>query len=144
MDEIAKKFLIALSVVIIWICVSHILTRTDISCDNRLGAGYKYYSEQKAILSWKGGIIPPEIIEYNYGRKHIVVAQKPRSLLEIDKLYFDDLPSNFSYPNGLAIIYYWIIDKKTKVIYGPMLKEEFLSMSDSLGVKPKLKFDKDR
>ena len=101
------------------------------SCDNPivvLGNGYEYNIECHHIIS-EHFDIPPYIVEYNFDDAFIVAKQKPTH-------YFNgiyDYPSGFSkekYYLGLNALYYWIIDKKKNIAYGPL---------DSVGFKIKCK-----
>lgn len=91
-----------------------------VSCGNDnedLGGGYTYYFEQKMIDGKYQ--IPPTILEYKYNPDIIIVKQRPTKYRDI--MYID-----YNYPLGRDTIYYWIIEKKTNTLTGPVNYDEFL------------------
>lgn len=108
------------------IIIAFIFTTLLISCNNPivdLGDGYEYNSECHHIISDHFDI-PPYIIEYKFDGNYIIVKQKPTH-------YFNgiyDYPKEFrkeKYSKGLNATYYWIIDKKDNIVYGPLSSLEF-------------------
>ena len=116
------------------------LTAILFSCDNgsvELGSHYRYYTEHQYISGHQIGIlypyiikhqpkrkdIPPIVIDYKYDNDYILVKQKPK--IPLEQIYYDF--NEIIYPLGLDTTYYWIIDKKTGEVTGPLLYKEFYS-----------------
>lgn len=116
-------------VVICILCVSVIynLINGDI-CD--LGDSYSYSSEADHILG-NSGAIPPHILEYKYNKQFIIAKQKLNGMLP-DKIYYDMM--SYNYPE-LEGIYYWIVDKKQNIFYGPMDSDEFKNKCKLLNIQ---------
>lgn len=103
---------------------------------NDLGGGYTFVSESNAnqLISgpgdttWKG-VIPCTVEAYAYDDLHVIVRQRdnPRCL----EAGTDRLP-----------VVYWIIDKKKKMIYGPLDSLSFKSKRHELGVSVSLNLEK--
>lgn len=92
-----------------------------------LGGGYEYFDGQLA----KDRVIKISDIEsYNYNSKIIIIKQKYRSHKDI---FFQD---EIEYPLGSSVdtTYYWIVNKKTDDILGPMLKPQYLAAKDSMNI----------
>lgn len=116
MDKIKSFFtifLLAIFILVAWTTITFAIS--DDSED--LGGGYTYYSEQK-MISGKFQI-PPTILEYRYNSEIIIVKQHPTKYKDI--MYID-----YNYPLGRDTIYYWIIEKKSNTITGPINYDEFL------------------
>lgn len=92
-----------------------------------LGAGYKYYSDNNAIFG-PNLDIPPYITRYGKDNNFIIIEQSPhgRNTAPI----FNKV--KYNYTLGLDATYYWIIDKRTKIFYGPIGYESFIAKCDSL------------
>lgn len=107
--------------------------------DNKyLGSDYVYYADHKMIVSSTGESsgIPSTVIEYCYDKRFIIAAQEP---IENDPnaLLYDDI---YEYTEGYNAIYYWIISKDQKRVYGPLSSIDFVKMKDSLIISKELKF----
>lgn len=99
-----------------------------------------YYDYESGSIFGKDDLvdITPKIIDYSYDKKFVVVKQNPK--YSYDFMY--NYPEEFndkSYKNGLNEIYYWIISLKEKMVFGPMLPEEFNSMCEEKNIRLKFK-----
>lgn len=84
---------------------------------------FYYAYEQKAIFgNDKLSDIPPTIKKYTSDKDYVLVIQNPK--YNKDDMY--DCNDSMEYKNGLNSDYYWIIDLKSKMVYGPFLYDEFL------------------
>jgi hypothetical protein len=95
---------------------------SDVTKD--LGDGYFLREEGgnvKDILCEQpnSGEIPATIIDYDFDNNFIIAKQKPK--LPQDPLY----KKRYNYKGGGDKFYYWIINKKTHVVIGPMNELEF-------------------
>ena len=109
---IITVFLLALIFLIAWITITLIFS-SDIE---DLGGGYTYYPEQKMI---NGKFqIPPTVLEYRYNSETIIIKQHPTK-------YKDIMYNDYQYPLGRDTIYYWIIEKKSNTLTGPMIYDKF-------------------
>jgi hypothetical protein len=143
MDQITiitiKRSLLALSIMMY-------LTAILSSCDNNsidLGSHYRYNTEYQYISGHQIGFfypyiiknqpkrkdIPPIVIDYKYDNDYIWVKQKPK--IPLEQIYYDF--NEIIYPLGLDTTYYWIIDKKTGEVMGPLLYKEFYSKCKTCG-----------
>ena len=111
--NIISILLLAIVFLIAWTTITLIFS--DDSED--LGGGFTYYSEQK-MISGKFQI-PPIILKYAYNSEIIIVKQYPTKFKDI---MYDD----YDYTLGRDTIYYWIIEKKTNTLVGPVSYDEFL------------------
>lgn len=90
-----------------------------------LGDGYTYRDEgekTKDIYHEKpalGGEIPATIVSYDYNSNFIIAKQKPK--IPQDPLY----EKTYIYHKGDSVIYFWLIVKNTKKIFGPLDEKEF-------------------
>ena len=110
--SIITIFLLAIIILIAWATITFLFS--DDSED--LGGGFTYYSEQKMICGKYQ--IPPTILEYRYNSEIIIVKQHPTK-------YKDIMYTDYNYPLGRDTIYYWIIEKKSNTIIGPINYNEF-------------------
>lgn len=95
-----------------------------------LGGGYSYgYDSSRAIHGPKIDV-PPEIIDIKYDRRFIVAKQRLNGLRP-QREYYDSY--DYNYPS-LYGDYYWIIDKREDIFYGPMDSLLYRRKSDSLGI----------
>lgn len=77
--------------------------------------------------------IPPEILEFNYDKKFVIVKQRPKYIN--DSIY--DYPKDYTYTHGLKTDYYWLILLTENKVYGPMIFEDFNALCDErkIGLK---------
>lgn len=117
MDKIKRKRLI-------WILL--IILFALLLCGNPgvvyLGQGFTYDDELCHINYWKRGdtrhfCIPSRILNYKNQRNYILVKQQP-------KKYDELLEGRFTYPYGRDTTYYWLVNKKTLEVLGPVLYSE--------------------
>ena len=88
--------------------------------------------------------IPPEIIEYAYNKKYIIVKQNLEGKWpQIEYEYFNRhgqlLDPKDVFANGWNCDYYWLIIKPSRLVYGPTDSLEFYKLIDSYQIP--LKFD---
>ncbi len=98
-----------------------------------LGGGYKYIVESRLIHSISGCNridIPPQIEQCKYGKRFILVKQRP------DTYSYSDYKGveKGCYKMGIDTPYYWIIDKQEQIHFGPISYDEYLHISDSLNI----------
>jgi hypothetical protein len=87
----------------------------------KLGNNYIYDTEHQHIL---GTIdIPPVVKKYKYNRRFIVAKQSPKNF---DDVIYDKM--KYNYYLGRDTIYYWIIDKQTGKVFGPIDYNKFISL----------------
>lgn len=99
---------------------------------------YYDYETNSIFGNIKTGDIPPEIVDFSYNKKIVVVKQKPTSK------YFGmyNCPEDLNYKNGIDEFYYWIILLKEKKVYGPMLLEEYNILCKEKNIQ--LKFENNK
>ena len=119
-------FLILFLLYLIWCSLS--------SDDKRLGKGYVYDPEHRAILytrpgELKNSDIPPYVLGYNYDRCFIVARQKP-------KKFYEEIYGKYDYPFSRDMTYFWIIVKADRKVLGPLDETSYWRLADSLGINP--------
>lgn len=133
-----------------WLLISLVISLTTFlfSCDNNyidLGAHYKYDTEHQYISGHQIGLfypyiikhqpkrrdIPPTVIDYEYDNDYILAKQSPK--IPLEQIYYDF--NDIVYPLGLDTTYYWIIEKKTGEVVGPLSYYEFYSRCELCGIK---------
>lgn len=119
-------FLILFLLYLIWCSLS--------SDDKRLGKGYVYYPEHRAILytrpgELKNSDIPPYVLGYNYDRYFIVARQKPEK-------FYEEIYGKYDYPFSRDMTYFWIIVKADRKVLGPLDETSYWRLADSLGINP--------
>lgn len=103
-----KNYWVIVTLVGFWLAFS--LSSND---EVKLGNNYIYDAEHQHII---GAIdIPPVIINYKYNEKFIVAKQSPTAF---DNIIYDKM--KYDYYLGRDTIYYWIIDKQTGKVWGPI------------------------
>ncbi len=99
-----------------------------------LGSGYTYRDEGEKIkdIFYKnpsvGGEIPATIISYDYDNNFIIAKQKPK--LPQDPLY----EKTYIYNKGDSVIYFWLIVKNKKKVFGPLDEKQFNRLKKEYGV----------
>ena len=116
--------------VILLACIILILFYLTCPSERHLGRGFVYFEDPSSIQYWRRNDsrtidIGPDIISYNNTWNYLLVKQKPDKYKNIF-----DLETH--YPYGRDSVYYWFIDKRSKVLNGPML---YSSMSTFLSEK---------
>lgn len=119
-------FLILFLLYLIWCSLS--------SDDKRLGKGYVYDPEHRAILytrpgELKNSDIPPYVLGYNYDRCFIVARQKPQE-------FYEEIYGKYDYPFSRDMTYFWIIVKADRKVLGPLDETSYWRLADSLGINP--------
>lgn len=135
MDKVTIKLIktvIVYTILILCVIFMYSLLVYD-SDEYDLGAGFKYYSDNEMILGFVD--IPPYVEAIGYDDNFIVVKQNPRGLNP--DIIFDKM--EYCYPNGLDSTYYWIIDKRHDLVYGPFLFNVFEKECKQHGVYIALK-----
>lgn len=134
-----KRCALKVKGLIIIIVLFHILLFTECGVnDVEMGGGYVYHEDIKAILSETNNPEIPSVVEsYSYNDNYIIAKQKPSVYADEIFIYSDSFSVN-RYTLGLDTSYYWIIQKETGDIFGPLLKCKFEHICDSLHVKLKL------
>ena len=99
-----------------------------------LGDGYYYRYEGGDIKDisneWPHrGQIPSTVVDYAYNRRFILASQVPK--LPQDILY----EKEYEYKEGPNAVYYWIIDKKKHIVYGPLVFYEYVKFRKKLNIK---------
>ncbi len=84
-----------------------------------LGDGFMYFEEQQFISFYNeedslSTDIPPYILSYWNNSGVILIKQHP-------KKYDDVMYTHYDYPSGRDTTYYWFIEKRNKIITGPIL-----------------------
>jgi hypothetical protein len=104
-------------------------------CDTdsiKLGGGFTYNAENKHILG-QNIDIPPTIISYDYDRHFIVAKQKPK---KFNEAIYDKM--EYIYPLGRDTVYYWLIIKKKKTVFGALDYDSFQKLKKEYNVSDKL------
>ena len=119
-------FLILFLLYLIWCSLS--------SDDKRLGKGYVYDPEHRAILYTRPGELknsdnPPYVLGYNYDRCFIVARQKPQE-------FYEEIYGKYDYPFSRDMTYFWIIVKADRKVLGPLDETSYWRLADSLGINP--------
>lgn len=100
-----------------------------------LGDGYQLVLEggDQSFLIGKH-YIPPTILTYSNTDDFIIAIQQPK------------LPQNiidavdYNYANGNQEVYYWIIERKKHIIYGPLDVLEYRELRKQLNIPNDMKF----
>lgn len=100
-----------------------------------LGDGHFYDDTRKDILGPTRDI-PPTILTFSKDEKCILAKQRPSQNNE--PTIYTDSSGCYHYESGRDTIYYWIILKKEKIVYGPMVYEEYLQIKESNGITIKI------
>jgi hypothetical protein len=112
---------------------------------NDIGNGY-VFSNGEIVKRIRGGgngyfpfepLIPNQVLSYNYDSRYIVAYQIPeKEWLEFKKSYVSKEVADslqILYNNMVNIHHcYWIVCKKDGNIYGPLNKNKYMLMCDSL------------
>ena len=119
MGKIRYKRLLAL---LLFILV--IIPLCDIGEVN-LGGGFSYFEEPSFIQYWERKAthsydIPPYIMAYNNKKNYLFVKQRPMKYRHV--MFTDSI-----YPNGRDTVYYYLANKKTKELTGPLLFSDMQS-----------------
>lgn len=87
----------------------------------KLGDNYIYDAEHQHII---GTIdIPPVVNNYKYNKRFIVAKQSPT---EYTHAIYDKM--EYNYYLGRDTVYYWIIDKQTGKVWGPIDYNKYFSL----------------
>ena len=121
-------------ILIICIGVFFSLSSTD---EAKLGSNYVYDPEHRHIV---GEIdIPPVVGDYKYNERFIVAKQFPTS---VDNIIYDKM--EYNYYLGRDTIYYWIIDKQTGKVWGPIDYNKYDSLAKYLNISVSFVFKNTR
>ena len=96
--------------------------------------GNRYYVRYEPHNVYKE-YVPPYVEEFKYDSLYIIAKQNPRGKYGLRSAFSRP---DISYPNGQWHDYYWIIDKKTNHVYGPLNLDDFNSKKDSLNINLEL------
>jgi len=101
-----------------------------------LGAGFSYYRDIKSVLFWNVGDttnrdIPPTVLAYKKNQQYIVIKQKPKE-------YENVMYPQYNYSAGRDTVYYWIINKNTKQVSGPLERKDFMALTEGLQIPKSL------
>ena len=97
--------------------------------------GNDYYCENECHRVVKE-CVPPYIDSYASDSLYIIIKQYPRGGWGIQPIYHKN---RFKYSNGTRAPYYWIIDKHSEEILGPLDLQTFESECNRLDIHLKLK-----
>ena len=89
-----------------------------------LGQDFQYFEEVSFIDYDKQGdtlslYIPPKVVSFNNSKDFILAKQRPE---EFDDAWF--FPKRFDYYVGRDTVYFWLIDKRSKELTGPLLESD--------------------
>lgn len=88
-----------------------------------LGGGLKYYEElryiqYKRIWDVVSFDVPPDVMSYKNSCNFILAKQYP-------KVYNSGgFFTHYEYPCGIDTVYFWLIDKRSKELTGPLLESD--------------------
>lgn len=103
----------------------------------KLDKNFTYSYDQNAIFG-KGGLpdIPPYVGSKDFcqDKKFILIKQNPSHIK--DDMY--DSYEEILYKKGLGYTYFWIIEKESGTVKGPLLRNEFEEAVKDYGVSIKL------
>lgn len=90
--------------------------------EHHLGKGFTYFEENRSISYWKikdtlSLDIPPRVVSYCNMKDMLFVKQHPSK-------YDDVMYKTIEYKYGRDTTYFWLIDKCTKNVVGPILYSE--------------------
>ena len=122
--KIVLAFCISLIVLfILFVAIGYFSLRPDIE---DLGNGYEFINEHpKGINKNYHVVVPARVIELGWDDRYIVAVQIP------DIGCIDENDRN-KYPQIHDHRFYWIIDKETDQVYGPLLYDEYKQKEDTL------------
>jgi hypothetical protein len=106
-------------------------------CKIDLGSGYKLMTQDSNymdILSEHGNGLPASIQSYSYDDNFIVAEQFQEKPRRDEVITYSGVNLDTMYKLGYNISYYWIIDKRRHIRYGPYSYKEFLSKKSKLKV----------
>lgn len=122
------------SLIVSLFLLSFLLLSTLFNTNSKdLGDGFIYNGDNRHILG-PIDIPPPNIITYNYDEHFITVKQKPQAY---DNVIYDTM--KYHYPQGRDTIYYWLIVKKEKKIFGPLNYNDFKKVINKYNLSIKLR-----
>lgn len=127
MGKVAKVSTYAAVIILIGVMVSELC----FDGTTHLGGGYNLTDNKPQIIYGPAITIPPEIVDYKFDNRYIIVMQRLEGRFpqrEFYDTYKYDYPSCFG-------DYYWIIDKQANLFYGPIVKDDFNKKLDSLSIK---------
>ena len=97
------------------------------------GNGYYYEHDLYRVVK---ECVPPYIDSYACDSSYIIVKQYPKGGWGLQPIYDEN---KIKYNNGNKTAYFWIINKKSEEIIGPLNNHTFDSMCDTLDIHLKLK-----
>ncbi|SEL95854.1 DUF3997 domain-containing protein [Parapedobacter koreensis] len=71
--------------------------------------------------------IPPSVLRYGYNSKFIIAEQRPSR-------FNDVMYDAIDYSDGREAMYYWVILKESKTVFGPLNKDEFQQLREKYKV----------
>ena len=127
-----------------FILLSMILFSCEAKYPLKLGKNYKLNYDGNSNLyilnSHNTVMIGSHITGYNFDSVFIIAEQKPRELILKDAYTNPEMPlrkSNKIFKES-NLRYYWIINKTTDSIYGPLKKDEYFEKRKELGISTRL------
>lgn len=108
---------------ILFVVIGYFSLRPDIE---NLGGGYEFVNEHpKSINKNHYEVVQPRIIELGWDDRFIVAVQIP-------DVPFIDEEERCKYPQIRDHRFYWIIDKTTDSVYGPLLYDSYKQKKNKL------------
>ena len=142
MDEMRKyvKICIILSIILVWILSLGSCNKDEVN----LGHHFKFDTKRQCVFSHQIGVlypiviknqpgrrdIPPNVIDYVFDKRYVLVKQQPK--IPLEQIYYDS--NDVAYPHELDSLYYWIIIKRDGIVLGPMLFDDFHNKCNELGI----------
>lgn len=118
-----------LSVILIWISCLFFINACNTDDRIELAKGFYYDTGMDRLFGKNDCDIPPTIKKIEFCGNYLIIKQELLRHLLPEANY--NLDSE-DYRHGLECDYYWIIDTRGAIRYGPYDYEEFRSMCDSL------------
>ena len=131
-------------------CLLTILLLTQCGRDLEVNLGNEYYytsegRQRTYICKWNNKnhiastfVVMPSIQEYAYDNNFILVYRL--ITFQMEKFYADAEDDLWNKQKG-DNVQFWIIEKKNDKVYGPLKKDNFKQLKDSLKISEHLKLD---
>lgn len=98
-----------------------------------LGNGYTYNYGNHMVFGNTN--IPGDVLDFDYNSDFIIVKQKPKLY---DDAWMDTIEYNYSL--GREVLYYWIINKNTHKVLGPLTYNEYITNQKKYKIPKSLYF----
>lgn len=118
-----------ISIILLFFIITFFLDNNEIN----LGNGYAYNYGNHMVFG--NNNIPQLVLDFDYNSDFIIVKQKPKLY---ENAWTDSIGYNYSL--GRDVIYYWIINKNTHKVLGPLTYDEYITNQKKYKIPKSLYF----